>query len=1203
MLVALAVSACGVESGEAQPEASQAHVRSVRQEAQSTRKVLVLDSSVAGGASREVQAITDLGFEPVPVSPAEWATKSAEEFMTYRALVIGDAACETGTAAFQAAIDTRDVWGRIIDGRVVIIGSDPTSNNTLNLVESAMAVALERPKLTGMYIALGCAYADAPVGTAVPLLEPFGTFEVGGTGCADAAHIFAMSPDTLSAPLWDEGLEGDGCAARSVFTQYPERAFAAAALGINSSGIPVPGQQDYLDYSLGAPITFSGAPYILVYGAMAVGSGCGMPESPAGEECDLGDQLNGQPALPGQPSGDTCSFTCRNHWCGDGVVDWDQGEQCDNGFQNGRSRDAAGSIGECSAFCTVAQAPVSHPPVANCQNVTLVARNVCGLSASIDNGSTDIDGDLLGCTQSPAGPFPIGQTQVTLTCEDEVGNVASCTGTVTVEDRVVPTLALVGSSPQLTECGGEYTEQGATASDLCSGDLTSAIVMSGTVDPTRKGVYTRNYDVTDSAGNSPPTLKRQVRVADTRPPRLLLNGELIAAVECGSGYTDLGATAHDQCAGDLTGSIVKTGSVTATVPGSYTLGFRVTDPEGLSTEAQRRVAVTDTQPPVLELQGPSQLGVECGDALVDPGAKASDVCFGDVTSRITSTGSVETGVPGSYTRTYKVTDPQGLSAQPVQRTVQVDDTRKPVVTMNGPRQQQLECGSGPFADPGATASDVCAGTLTAVASGTVDSRSLGTHSVHYSATDPSGNTGTTADPRLVTVADTLPPSLLLQGPASASIECGTRYEETGAKASDQCAGDVSDRIVISGNVNPGAVGSYTVSYSVTDPSGNAASTALRTVAVADSLPPTLTLRGAAAASVECGMPYEESGATATDLCAGDVSNRIVISGGVDPRAVGTYAVSYSVTDLAGNAASTAVRTVAVADTLPPTLLLQGSATARVECGTRYEEAGAKASDLCSGDVSDRVVISGNVDPSAVGTYAVSYSVTDLAGNRTSTAHRTVEVADTLPPRIACPAPIVAEAIEGSLAPINLGTATATDSCDREVRVSSPQGTLFAAGTTTVTYTATDASGNRASCTSTVTVQAIALPDTWIVQAPPEQTEDTRATFGFEASKPDVTYECSLDGVDFFQCEKLSTFEALAEGAHDILVRARDTRGLVDPTPASAKWMVMAKRPELWDGALLGGGHGGCAATGSGSASLAMLGLVLVSLLEARKRRR
>ncbi|MBZ5631394.1 MAG: HYR domain-containing protein [Acidobacteriia bacterium] len=77
--------------------------------------------------------------------------------------------------------------------------------------------------------------------------------------------------------------------------------------------------------------------------------------------------------------------------------------------------------------------PANRPPVAVCADVTVKAK-ACATSAraSINNGSSDPDGDKLTLTQSPPGPYGVGKTPVTLTVADPYGGSNSCQATVTV---------------------------------------------------------------------------------------------------------------------------------------------------------------------------------------------------------------------------------------------------------------------------------------------------------------------------------------------------------------------------------------------------------------------------------------------------------------------------------------------------------------------------------------------------------------------------------------------------------------------------------------------------------------------------------------------------------------------------------------------------------------------------------------------------
>jgi len=79
----------------------------------------------------------------------------------------------------------------------------------------------------------------------------------------------------------------------------------------------------------------------------------------------------------------------------------------------------------------------------------------------------------------------------------------------------------------------------------------------------------------------------------------------------------------------------------------------------------------------------------------------------------------------------------------------------------------------------------------------------------------------------------------------------------------------------------------------------------------DTTSPTLTLRGAPRVSLTFGSPYTDAGATATDSTDGDLTSRIVVVNPVNTALLGTFTITYSVSDLSGNAATPVTRTVTV----------------------------------------------------------------------------------------------------------------------------------------------------------------------------------------------------------------------------------------------------------------------------------------------------
>jgi YVTN family beta-propeller protein/cysteine-rich repeat protein len=155
--------------------------------------------------------------------------------------------------------------------------------------------------------------------------------------------------------------------------------------------------------------------------------------------------------------------------CGNGMVG--SGEQCDDG--NTTNGDG------CSSTCQLQ----NRPPVAQCQNVTV---NACGgVTASIDNGSSDPDsGDTITLSQSPAGPYGLGTTSVTLTVTDSHGATASCTGTVTVADQTAPSITCPGNqTATATSAGGAVVNFSVTSNDNCGTVMTSCSPSSGSTFP------------------------------------------------------------------------------------------------------------------------------------------------------------------------------------------------------------------------------------------------------------------------------------------------------------------------------------------------------------------------------------------------------------------------------------------------------------------------------------------------------------------------------------------------------------------------------------------------------------------------------------------------------------------------------------------------------------------------------------------------
>lgn len=161
-------------------------------------------------------------------------------------------------------------------------------------------------------------------------------------------------------------------------------------------------------------------------------------------------------------------------------------------------------------------------------------------------------------------------------------------------------------------------------------------------------------------------------------------------------------------------------------------------------------------------------------------------------------------------------DPSVTSAQ---------DTTAPVITLSGLQAMTVEAGTT-YTEPSASAEDETDGSVSVETSGDVDASTLGVYTVTYTATDAAGNTATAT--REVTVADTIAPVISVNGSAAMSLLARAAFTDPGATALDSFEGDLT--VVTSGSVSNETVGTYTLTYTATDSSGNTSSET-RTVTV------------------------------------------------------------------------------------------------------------------------------------------------------------------------------------------------------------------------------------------------------------------------------------------------------------------------------------------------------------------------------------
>jgi hypothetical protein len=264
--------------------------------------------------------------------------------------------------------------------------------------------------------------------------------------------------------------------------------------------------------------------------------------------------------------------------------------------------------------------------------------------------------------------------------------------------------------------------------------------------------------------------------------------------------------------------------------------------------------------------------------------------------------------------------------------------------------------------------------------------------------------------RTLNVRDVANPTISLIGDATMNITTQQGFIDPGATATDEQDGDLTSSIVVTDNIDYTKLGTYTVTYTVSDAAGNTSSTT-RSVVLTDDTPPVITLNGDSSVIHEATQAYDDAGATAIDNIDGDISNNIVTTSNVDINTPGIYNVTYTAEDNSGNS-TTVSRVVQVRDTVKPKIELTGDTTHYVLYNSTYTDPGYVGTDVgySTGGLTDQVtkvitreraynqtednVILETDMTTMASVYTIKYDLTDASGNVADTQTRTVIVEPT-----------------------------------------------------------------------------------------------------------------------------------------------------------------------------------------------------------------
>ncbi|MCH1594247.1 putative Ig domain-containing protein, partial [Staphylococcus epidermidis] len=571
-------------------------------------------------------------------------------------------------------------------------------------------------------------------------------------------------------------------------------------------------------------------------------------------------------------------------------------------------------------------------------------------------------------------PSEVGSYDITVTTTDESGNATETTFTINVEDTTKPTVEDIADQTQevnteIEPIKIEATDNGGQAVTNKVDGLPDGVTfdeatntISGT--PSEVGSYDIIVTTTDENGNSE-TTTFTIDVEDTTKPTV----EDIAdqTQEINTEIEPIKIEARDNSGQTVTNKVdglpdgvtfdeaTNTISGTPSEVGSYTVTVTTTDESSNATETTFTIDVEDTTKPTVEdiADQTQEVNTEItpikieatdnsGQAVTNKVDGLPDgVTFDEATNTISGTPSEV----GSYDITVTTTDENGNS-ETTTFTIDVEDTTKPTVEDITDQTQEINTEMTPIKieatdNSGQAVTNKVEGLPDGVtfdeATNTISGTpsEVGSYDITVTTTDENGNSETTTF--TIDVEDTTKPTV--EDIADQTQEINTKIEPIKIEARDNSGQAVTNKVdglpdgvtfdeatnTISGT--PSEVGSYTVTVTTTDESGNATETTF-TIDVEDTTKP--TVEDIANQTQEVNTEIEPIKIEATDNSGQAVTNKVdglpdgvtfdeatnTISG--TPSEVGSYDITVTTTDKNGNSETTTF-TIDVEDTTKPTV--------------------------------------------------------------------------------------------------------------------------------------------------------------------------------------------------------------------------------------------------------------------------------------------
>jgi gliding motility-associated-like protein len=635
-------------------------------------------------------------------------------------------------------------------------------------------------------------------------------------------------------------------------------------------------------------------------------------------------------------------------------------------------------------------------PVVAIQNITVqldAEGNATITPEDIDNGSSDacgisemtLDNATFDCSH-------VGENTVTLTVEDNNGNISSSEAIVTVEDNVAPVVITQEITVQL-DAEGNATITPAMidngSADACG--ISEMTLDNAIFDCSNVGENTVVLTVEDNNGNTT-SAEAIVTVEDNVAP-VVVTQNITVQLDA-EGNATITPEMIDNGSSDACGiseMSLNIDTFDCSNVGENTVVLTVEDNNGNTSSSEATVTVEDNVAPVFAIQNITvQLDAE-GNATITPQMidnGSSDAC--GISEMSLDNATFDCSNVGENTVVLTVEDNNGNTASS-EAVVTIEDKVAPVVLTQNITVQLDASGNATITpemiDNGS--SDACGISEMTLDNDTFDCSNVGENTVVLSVEDNNGNRASSE--AVVTVEDNVAPVVVTQN-ITVQLDAEGNATITPAMidngSSDACG--ISEMSLDNATFDCSNVGENTVVLTVEDNNGNTASSEA-IVTVEDNIAPVVVVKNISVQLDDDGkvtIPTEDVVESATDNCA--IGSITLSETRFDCATGATKDVTVTVTDVNGNFTAS-VATVTILDETAPVVIAKDIVVELDENGL---------ASIMAEDVYDEVfdncgIASMSLDVTSFGCdnegmNFVLLSVTDHSGN-VGTAEAVVEV--------------------------------------------------------------------------------------------------------------------------------------------------------------------------------------------------------------------